>query len=52
MPAAEQLDLARNISEGVVDHRIQRQSPAVRGQRADLEKIELPIVTDGKFHVD
>ena len=51
--ATEQLDLARDIGERGVDLRVVRCRPlAVDGERTDLQKVELPIVADGEFHVD
>ena len=52
MRAAEQLDLARDIGERGVDLRVRCPPLAVDGERADLQKVELPVVADGEFHVD
>ena len=53
MWAAEQLDLARDIRERGLDLLIvRRRLLPLNGERSDLQKIEPPIVADGKFHVD
>ena len=52
MRAAEQLDLARDIGERAVDLRVRCPLLAVDDERADLQKVEPPVVADGKFQVD
>ena len=52
MRAAEQLDLARDIGERGVDPRVRCPALALDGERADLQKVELPVVANGEFHVD
>src|SRR5208282_1698794 len=52
MRAPEQLDLASDIGERGVDLRVRYLPLAVDGERADLQKVELPVVADGEFHVD
>ena len=52
MRAAEQLDLARDIGERGVDLRVRCPPLALDGERADLQKVELPVVANGEFHVD
>src|ERR1700685_4049169 len=52
MPAAEQINLARDIGERSVDRRVRHSLRAVYGERADLQKVELPVAADGEFHIN
>ena len=51
MRTAEQLDLARDIGEPGVDLHVRCPPWVVDGERADLQKVELPVIADGEFHV-
>src|ERR1700685_1839411 len=52
MRAAQQLDLAGDIGESGVDLGIRHLVLVADSERADLKEVELPVVGDGKFHVE
>src|SRR5580704_2422149 len=52
MRAAEQFDFARDAGERGVNLRVLRPPVWVDGERADLQKVKLPVVAHGELHVD